>query len=79
MYSDFTLYFLLLLQIVTTNVTKVEIKIVYIVAFLPLYLNKKSCIRETLNLSTDADHRTDIFFWGGGMVKKIKKNVTCDM
>ena len=30
---------------------------------------KKSRIRETLNLSTDADHRTHIFF-GGGMVKK---------
>ena len=26
---------------------------------------KKSRIRETPNLSTDADHRTDIFFWGG--------------
>ena len=26
-------------------------------------LNKKSRIRETLNLSTDADHRTNIFFW----------------
>ena len=27
--------------------------------------NKKSRLRETLNLSTDADHRTDIFLgWG---------------
>ena len=44
-------------------------------------LLEKSRIRETLNLSTDADHRTDIF-WGGGMVKKEeekkeKKNVLC--
>ena len=43
---------------------------------------KKSRIRETLNISTDADHRTDIFL--GGMVKKKekqkeKKNVTHDM
>ena len=28
-------------------------------------VKKKSRIRETMNLSTDADHRTDIFFWGG--------------
>ena len=43
---------------------------------------KKSRIRETLNLSTDADHRTDILFWGGDGKKKtkIKKiHVTCDM
>ena len=26
-------------------------------------LEKKSRIRETLTLSTDADHRTDNFFW----------------
>ena len=26
---------------------------------------KQSRIRETLNLSTDADHRTDSFFLGG--------------
>ena len=42
---------------------------------------KKSRIRETLNLSTDADHRTNIFFLGG-MVKKNTKNkikLTCDM
>ena len=26
---------------------------------------EKSRIRETLTLSTDADHRTDNFFWGG--------------
>ena len=33
--------------------------------------SKKSCIRETLNLSTDADRSTNtIFFWGGGGVKK---------
>ena len=32
-------------------------------------LCQKSRIRETMNLSTDADHRTNIFFWGG-MVKK---------
>ena len=34
---------------------------------------KKSRIRETLNLSTDADHRTDNFFWGGNGRKKRKK------
>ena len=35
---------------------------------------KKYRIRETLNLSTDADHRTNIFFWGGMVkIKKIKK------
>ena len=41
---------------------------------------EKSRIRETLNLSTDADHRTNIFF-GGGMVKEEEKekNVTHDM
>ena len=30
---------------------------------------KKSRIRETLNLSTDADHRTNIFFVGDGKKK----------
>ena len=46
-------------------------------------LNKKSCIRETLNLSTDADHRTNIFlflifffFFGGGGEKKKEKSDT---
>ena len=34
---------------------------------------KKSRIRETLNLLTDADHRTNIFFWGGEWSKKEKK------
>ena len=31
---------------------------------------QKSRIRETLNLSTDADHRTNIFFGGGDGKKK---------
>ena len=49
---------------------------------------KKSRIRETLNLSTDADHRTNIFFGGGWSKLKKSKNklhvthdtwhVTCD-
>ena len=44
---------------------------------------KKYRIRETMNLSTDADHRTNIFF-GRGVVKKEKrkkerKKVTRDM
>ena len=38
-----------------------------------LFQQKKSRIRETLNLSTDADHRTDIFFWGGDCKTKKKK------
>ena len=37
---------------------------------------EKSRIRETMNLSTDADHRTDIFFWGGD--GKKNKNKKCD-
>ena len=55
---------------------KLPISIFQISKFLPV--QQKSRIRETLNLSTDADHRTDIFF-GGGMVKKnkikIKNNI----
>ena len=43
----------------------------------------KSRIRETLNLLTDADHRTNNVFWGGYGKKKIKKlkklHVTRDM
>ena len=44
---------------------------------------KKSRIRKTLNLSTNADHRTDIFL-GAGMVqkrrrKRRRKKVTRDM
>ena len=36
-------------------------------------------IPHTLNLSTDADHRTDNFFWGGdGKNKKNKTKITCD-
>ena len=35
-------------------------------------LLKKSRIRETMNLSTDADHRTDIFFGGDGKKKQKK-------
>ena len=33
---------------------------------------KKSRIRETLNLSTNADHKTDIYFFLGGGWSKIK-------
>ena len=45
------------------------------------FLVKKSRIRETLNLSTDADHRTDTFFWGGtdGQIKKKLKLKNNDM
>ena len=39
-------------------------------------LVEKSRIRETLNLSTDVDHTTNI--WGRGVVM-VKKHVTCDM
>ena len=40
---------------------------------------KKFCIWETLNLSTDADHRTNIFFWGGhGQKKKEKRKKKSD-
>ena len=40
---------------------------------------KKSRIQETLNLSTDADHRTNNFFLGGDGKKKLKfKKITCD-
>ena len=35
---------------------------------------KKSRIRETLNLSTDADHRTNNFFGGGDCKKKNNNN-----
>ena len=35
---------------------------------------EKSRIRETLNLSTDADHRTNIFLGGDDKKKKFKKN-----
>ena len=41
------------------------------------HISEKSRIQETMNLSTDADHRTDTFFLGRGMVKK--KKVTRDM
>ena len=42
-----------------------------------MYYNQlqKSRIRETLNLSTDADHRTDNLF-GDGDCKKKQKNKT---
>ena len=47
---------------------------------------EKSRIRETLNLSTAADHRTDNCLTPrpplgvlGGCKKKKKKKVTCDM
>ena len=35
-----------------------------------IWYKKKSRIRETMNLSTDADHRTDIFLGGGWKKKK---------
>ena len=38
-----------------------------------IFEEEKSRIRETMNLSTDADHRTDILFGGDGKKEKRKK------
>ena len=76
------------LALTTHAKSVVPLKRCEIVKGFPLYISsnyqgvklflEKSRIRETLNLSTDADHRTNIFLGGGMITKKIKKN-TCDM